>query len=45
VAISDFIDIELARLKSLQFDVAEIESETYAACDQFLMQAVKGASH
>ena len=40
-AISDFIHVELARLKQIQLQVAPLAPETYEACDRFLMETIK----
>lgn len=43
-AISQFIKIELARLKQVHFAIAEIKKQQYADCDQFLMDTVVRAT-
>lgn len=44
-AISLFIEAELARLKQVHFPVTEVGTQHYAACDQFLMNAVMERSY
>lgn len=39
-AISQFIEVELTRLKQVHFAVTEMSKQQYAACDQFLMDTV-----